>query len=203
MIGLLNSLRFALVSAGQNFYRNLAVSLAAVFTMALILLVIIGIGLPLYWLNETRRENGAKKLFAAGEPDPVRIDLFGDTIESMRRFDPASQRSHESLTELVLRPVSEVPLDSASVSRFREGWRELFGPPAAQDPIYASVSDGRRHPGMEHWAPLFHPTMENLLDYLPDAAVSFDSLSDDVLAARDRFVLERLKESRRRQRTPS
>ncbi len=134
--------------------------------------------------GEYATRGGILDLFPAGEPDPVRIDLFGDTIESLRRFDPTSQRSTGKLTELVLRPVSEVPLDPVSVSRFREAWRDLFGPGAATDPIYQSVSDGRRYPGIEHWTPLFHTGMETLLDYAPDASVSLDHQAEEVLAAR-------------------
>ncbi len=119
--------------------------------------------------GEYAMRGGIIDVFPAGEPDPVRLDLFGDTIESIRSFDPATQRSAAKRQRLTLRPVSEVPLDKESVARFRTGWRDLFGPDAAQDPIYLSISDGRRHPGMEHWVSLFHPAMENLLDYLPDA----------------------------------
>jgi transcription-repair coupling factor (superfamily II helicase) len=133
---------------------------------------------------------GIIDIFPAGEMDPVRLDLFGDTVESIRRFDATTQRSTDKVDRLELRPVSEVALDPASITRFREAWRELFGPDAAKDPIYQSISDGRRHPGMEHWAPLFHASMENLLDYLPDAAVSFDTQSDDVLAARLEMIAD-------------
>ena len=111
--------------------------------------------------GEYATRGGIIDLFPAGEPDPVRIDLFGDTIESLRRFDPTTQRSTGKLQELVLRPVSEVPLDPASISRFREAWRELFGPGAATDPLYQSISEGRRYPGIEHWAPLFHAAHGN------------------------------------------
>ena len=133
---------------------------------------------------------GILDLFPAGEPDPVRIDLFGDTIESLRRFDPTTQRSASRLTSLALRPVGEVPLDPASVTRFREGWRELFGPDAAQDPIYSAVSEGRRHPGIEHWAPLFQPEMETLPDYLPGVSTSLDHQADAVLAARLEMIAD-------------
>ena len=133
---------------------------------------------------------GIIDIFAAGEADPVRIDLFGDTVDSIRVFDPATQRSAGKRERLVLRPVSEVPLDRESVSRFRSAWRELFGPQAAEDPIYLSVSEGRRHPGMEHWTPLFHPQMETLLDYLPGASVSLDHQSDQVLTARLEMIAD-------------
>lgn len=131
---------------------------------------------------------GIVDIFPAGEPEPVRLDLFGDAIESIRRFDPATQRSGEAVARLMLRPVSETPLDRESIARFRSGWRDQFGPGAAADPIYASVSEGRRHPGMEHWVPLFHDRMETLLDYLPGAAVSLDHQADEVLAAREDMI---------------
>ena len=140
--------------------------------------------------GEYAMRGGIIDIFPAGEADPVRLDLFGDTIESIRVFDPTTQRSGAKRQRLSLRPVSEVPLDKEAISRFRTGWRELFGSDAAQDPIYLSISDGRRHPGMEHWVPLFHPTMENLLDYLPDASVSFDHQTEEVLAARLEMIAD-------------
>ena len=133
---------------------------------------------------------GIIDIFPSGEADPVRLDLFGDTIESIRTFDPATQRSAGKRGALSLRPVSEVPLGKESIARFRTQWRELFGQDAAKDPIYLSISDGRRHPGMEHWVPLFHPTMENLLDYLPDASVSLDHQTNEVLEARLEMIAD-------------
>jgi transcription-repair coupling factor (superfamily II helicase) len=140
--------------------------------------------------GEYAMRGGIIDIFPSGEPDPVRLDLFGDTIESIRVFDASSQRSAGKRTSLTLRPVSEVPLGKEAISRFRTGWRDLFGQEAAKDPLYLSISDGRRHPGMEHWVPLFHPTTENLLDYLPDAAVSLDHQSDDVLEARLEMIAD-------------
>ena len=133
---------------------------------------------------------GIVDIFPSGETDPVRLDLFGDTIESIRVFDPTTQRSAAKRPSLSLRPVSEVPLGKESIARFRTQWRELFGQDAAKDPIYLSISDGRRHPGMEHWVPLFHPTMENFLDYLPDAAVSLDHQTNEVLEARLEMIAD-------------
>jgi transcription-repair coupling factor (superfamily II helicase) len=140
--------------------------------------------------GEYAMRGGIIDIFPSGEPEPVRLDLFGDTIESIRVFDPSSQRSAGKRKSLSLRPVSEVPLGKDSIARFRSGWRDLFGQDAAKDPIYLSISDGRRHPGMEHWVPLFHPTMENLLDYLPDAAVSLDHQSDEVLESRLEMIAD-------------
>ena len=140
--------------------------------------------------GEYASRGGILDLFPAGEPAPVRLDLFGDQIESIRRFDPASQRSTDRLQALTLRPVSEVPLDPASVSRFREAYRELFGPGAAGDPLYVSVSEGHRHPGIEHWVPLFHERMDTLLDYLPGPAASLDHQAEEALAARLEMIAD-------------
>jgi len=133
---------------------------------------------------------GIIDLFAAGEPDPIRLDLFGDEIEDMRRFDTATQRSGRAVPELRLRPVGEVFLDEESRARFRAAYRDLFGAAAAEDPLYVSVSAGRRHPGMEHWAGLFHDHMATLLDYAPGASVSLDHQAEDVAAARFEMVAD-------------
>ena len=134
--------------------------------------------------GESSPRGGIIDIFPAGEAEPVRLDLFGDTIESIRRFDPSSQRSGAKLKQITLRPVSELPLDKDAISRFRTAWRELFGQAAAEDPAYHSISDGRRHPGIEHYVPLFHESMETLLDYLPGASISLDHQADEVLSAR-------------------
>jgi len=140
--------------------------------------------------GEYAMRGGIIDLFPAGSADPVRLDLFGDQIESIRAFDTSTQRSGAKLERFVLRPVSEVALDPEGVTRFRERWRELFTPKAATDPIYLSISDGRRHPGMEHWVPLFHDRMETLLDYLPGASVSLDHQDEEVLTARLEMIAD-------------
>ncbi len=140
--------------------------------------------------GEYAMRGGIIDIFPAGEPEPVRLDLFGDTVESIRRFDAATQRSAGKLDRLTLRPVSEVPLDRDAVSRFRAEWRELFGQKAAEDPIYLSISEGRRHSGMEHWVPLFHDGMETLLDYLPGASVTLDHQAEEVLTARLEMIAD-------------
>ncbi len=127
---------------------------------------------------------GIIDIFPSGESDPLRLDFFGDTVESVRRFDPATQRSTEKAQGFSLRPVSEVSLDPESVSRFRTAWRDIFGQAASSDPIYQAISEGRRFPGMEHWVPLFHETMETLPDYLLNPSVSFDTQAEEALTAR-------------------
>ncbi|HZH45320.1 MAG TPA: transcription-repair coupling factor [Roseococcus sp.] len=133
---------------------------------------------------------GILDLFPSGEAEPLRFDFFGDEIESIRRLDTATQRSGTPVDRLVLRPVGEVFLDAASIERFRTGYRELFTNAATDDPLYVSVSAGRRHPGMEHWAGLFHESMETLLDYLPAASVSLDYQAEEALAARLEMIAD-------------
>ncbi|MCE2920917.1 MAG: transcription-repair coupling factor, partial [Roseomonas sp.] len=133
---------------------------------------------------------GIIDLYPAGEPEPIRLDFFGDEIEDMRRFDTASQRSGKVVPALSLRPVGEVFLDEASRTRFRSGYRELFGAAAADDPLYGAISAGRRYPGMEHWAGLFHENMVPLLEYLPGAEISFDHQAEEVLKARLEMITD-------------
>jgi transcription-repair coupling factor (superfamily II helicase) len=120
---------------------------------------------------------GVIDVFPPSADEPVRLDLFGDTLESIRAFDPETQRSTRQLKEVSLLPVSEALLDKEAISRFRAGYLETFGA-AGDDPLYATVSEGGRRAGMEHWLPLFYPQMATLFDYLPDeAAVALDHLS--------------------------
>ncbi len=119
---------------------------------------------------------GVIDVFPPSAEEPVRLDLFGDTLESIRGFDPETQRSTRQLKEVSLLPVSEALLDKEAIARFRRGYVEAFGAPGG-DPLYETVSAGGRRAGMEHWLPLFYPEMATLLDYLPaEALVALDHL---------------------------
>ncbi|MDO8882157.1 transcription-repair coupling factor [Pseudotabrizicola sp.] len=117
---------------------------------------------------------GIIDIYPPGHPGPVRLDFFGDVLDGLRRFDPVTQRTVEKLTAVDLSPVSEVILDEASITRFRQAYRIEFGVGGADDPLYEAVSAGRKHQGMEHWLGLFHDRLETLFDYLPDASVMLD-----------------------------
>ena len=90
----------------------------------------------------------------------------------------------------MLRPVSEVLLDDEAIRRFRQRYREQFGATGNDDPLYESVSAGRRHVGMEHWLPLYYEQLETVFDYLPDAGVSFDHQAEDVFHHRLEQITE-------------
>jgi transcription-repair coupling factor (superfamily II helicase) len=112
---------------------------------------------------------GILDLFPAGESDGLRLDFFGDEIESVRRFDPATQRtSGDERGGFTLLPASETLLDDDSVKRFRSRYRERFGATATGDPIYQAVSEGRRLAGLDHWLPLFEERLDTLFEHLGD-----------------------------------
>jgi transcription-repair coupling factor (superfamily II helicase) len=127
---------------------------------------------------------GIVDLFPAGAAEPMRLDFFGETLETVRSFDPLSQRSTSKLDEVVLRPVGEVLLDDEAVRRFRSRYREQFGAIGTDDPLYESVSAGRRYVGMEHWLPLYYEQLETLFDYLPQAGISLDHQAEEVRSHR-------------------
>jgi transcription-repair coupling factor (superfamily II helicase) len=127
---------------------------------------------------------GIVDIFPPGAALPVRLDFFGDTLETARTFDIVSQRTVEAIRRIELAPASEVILDPDSIARFRTRYRETFGAAGLDDALYASVSAGRKHQGMEHWAPFFHPAMDTLFDYLPGAPVTMDHLVEDARDAR-------------------
>jgi len=129
---------------------------------------------------------GIIDLFPPGVPDPVRLDFFGDTLESIRSFDPESQRSTDQLRALDLVPVAEFQLTTETIRRFRTGYVQAFGAAGPDDLLYEAVSEGRRYPGMEHWLPLFHERLETLFDYLPGTPVATEPLAED--AAHERFA---------------
>ena len=127
---------------------------------------------------------GIIDLFPAGLPNPVRLDFFGDALESIRAFDPETQRTVGTLRSLDLVPMSEVQLTTESIKRFRQAYVAAFGAPTRDDRLYEAISEGRRYPGLEHWMPLFHDHLDTLLDYLPGIPVVFDALADDAAAER-------------------
>ena len=128
---------------------------------------------------------GLLDLYPSGLPHAIRLDFFGDEIETMRAFDPADQRTIGPAEPFTLMPASEALLDEESIKRFRTRYREQFGANATGDPLYQAVSDGRRLAGMEHWLPLFEERLETLFDHLaPGDIVLRDGGVDGAVASR-------------------
>lgn len=123
-------------------------------------------------------------VFPPAMTEPARVDFFGDEITGIRTFDPLSQRSTGLLESLSIDPASEVALDPASIGRFRDHWRELFGMNALADPVYESAVEGVRTPGMEHWLGLFFQTLDTFPDYLgKDWILAFTGDVEDAMRA--------------------
>ena len=152
--------------------------------------------------GEVALRGGIVDIFPPGAPEPLRLDLFGDTVEEIRTFDPLSQLTTGKTLRLDLRPASEIILDEAAIARFRSGYRAEFGAVTDGDPLYAAISEGRRHIGMEHWLPLFHERLETLFDYLPEAAVTLDYLAEEARDARLETIADHF-ETRRSMRQSS
>ena len=129
---------------------------------------------------------GLVDLFPSGSEQGLRLDFFGDEIESVRTFDPSDQRTTGRVDGFTLLPASEALLDEDTIKRFRTRYREKFGATATGDPLYQAISDGRRLAGMEHWLPLFEERLETLFEHLPENAVIVRD-AGDAGAAENRF----------------
>ena len=130
---------------------------------------------------------GIIDLWPPGADDPLRLDFFGATLDAIRTFDADTQLSTKQISEVELLPASEAPLDPESISRFRSGYVAAFGP-AGDDPLYEAVSAGRKHPGMEHWLPLFHIELDTLFDYLSNPLIFLSHQVDEAKKARLELV---------------
>ncbi len=127
---------------------------------------------------------GILDVFPPGRINPVRLDFFGDTLESIKAFDAETQRTKAVVQKLVLMPISEVAFGEGGIATFRAKYVELFGGNTVDDPLYQSISAGQRYPGQDHWLPLFHTKLETLFDYAEPVAVSFDHLVDEAVKQR-------------------
>lgn len=107
-------------------------------------------------------------IFPMGSQQPIRIDMFDDEIDTLRTFDPDSQRSVDQLTQIELLPAREFPLDEQAINHFRQRFRERFDVPHNNCPVYQDVSSGLAPAGIEYYLPLFFEQMANLVDYLPE-----------------------------------
>ena len=129
---------------------------------------------------------GIVDLYAPGMDAPVRLDFFGDTLESIRSFDAETQRTTEELRALDLVPMAEFQLTTDTIRLFRTGYVAAFGAAGPDDGLYQAVSEGRRVAGVEHWLPLFHPRLETLFDYLAATPVAIEPLAEE--AAHERLA---------------
>jgi len=133
---------------------------------------------------------GLVDVYPSDREQPVRVDFFGDTVETLRAFDPVTQRSLARIERLALQPVSEALLTRETAARFADRYLQEFGA-VADDPLYEAVRAGRAFPGMEHWLPLFYERLCCLFDYLPaEMPVVIGHLAEEAIAARQEMIGE-------------
>ncbi len=131
---------------------------------------------------------GIVDLWPPGHEQPLRLDFFGSTLDAIRRFDAETQLSDKTpVPEVSLLPASEAPLNADSISRFRSGYVATFGA-AGDDPLYESISAGRKTVGAEHWLPLFYDHLDTLFDYLPRCLVLLGHQAEESKTARLELV---------------
>ncbi|MEO0636399.1 MAG: transcription-repair coupling factor [Pseudomonadota bacterium] len=127
---------------------------------------------------------GILDLYPPALDAPVRLDFFGDTLETVRSFDAETQRTLAQLKRVDLVPMSEIVLTPDAIARFRRNYISTFGAAKPEDTLYQAISEGRRHPGMEHWLPLFHEALEPLSTYFGEAPVLLDHLAREAIVQR-------------------
>ncbi|MFC3705757.1 transcription-repair coupling factor [Devosia honganensis] len=131
---------------------------------------------------------GLVDLYPASAEAPLRFDFFGSQLESIRTFDPDSQRTTGTLKRIDLTPMSEVVLNEDTIRRFRQNYTAAFGGNTVDDTLYASVSGGARYSGTEHWLPFFYEHLDRLADYVGDAPFVFDDQVTEAFAEREEQI---------------
>lgn len=133
---------------------------------------------------------GLIDLFPASEEAPLRFDFFGSILETIRTFDPDTQRTTGTLQDFALAPMSEIVLNDDTVRRFRQNYTKTFGGNTADDPLYAAISSGQRFPSMEHWLPFFYEKMDSLADYCGTTPFVFDDQTRQAFAERQAQIAD-------------
>jgi transcription-repair coupling factor (superfamily II helicase) len=110
-------------------------------------------------------------VYPMGSDLPVRVELFDDEIESIRWFDPETQRTEKKADKIELLPGREVPLNDEGINRFRQNFRDRFATDFTKNALYRDVSEGIPSPGIEYFLPLFYESTSNIFTYLPDSAL--------------------------------
>ncbi|WP_409419668.1 transcription-repair coupling factor [Marinomonas sp. RS-M-Aa-14] len=107
-------------------------------------------------------------VYPMGADNPIRIDWFDNDIDSIRWFDPETQRSINKVTEIKMLPAKEFPTTAQGIQQFRQAFRERFDTNPLSSPIYQDISSGIIPAGVEYYLPLFFEQTASVFDYLPD-----------------------------------
>ncbi|OIQ03019.1 MAG: transcription-repair coupling factor [Zetaproteobacteria bacterium CG06_land_8_20_14_3_00_59_53] len=137
--------------------------------------------------GEFAARGGILDIWPATEDQPLRLDMFGDTVDSIRRFDVETQRSAETLDQFISVPVREVILDEAGKQTFAAAFRARF-PHLRKHPMLTSAEAGRPHPGIESLLPLAYESTARLKDYLPEGTPAI--AAEDIDSSRLTFAAQ-------------
>jgi transcription-repair coupling factor (superfamily II helicase) len=136
-------------------------------------------------------------IFPMGSDTPLRIDLFDEQVDSVRSFDPETQRSGDRLERLDLLPAREFSLGTDSTRDFRRRFRTRFEGDLTRMPLYRDVGEGLAPAGIEYYLPLFFEATASLFDYLPQGTVvALPATHDEILDAAWKSIEERFEERR-------
>lgn len=124
-----------------------------------------------YEHGEFAQRGSIMDIFPMGSHEPFRIELFDDEIETLRSFDPESQRSVEKVKSVTLLPANEFPFDLESRKSFIQRWHGEFPDCPKESPIYQDIRSGIKPLGIEYYLPLFFESLSSITDYLPNDAV--------------------------------
>jgi len=136
-------------------------------------------------------------LYPMGSRLPLRLDLFDDEIETLRCFDPETQRTLNQIESIELLPAKEYDTSEAGIAQFRLAFREYFGANARKTEVYKRVSEGQTIDGLEYYLPLFHNKTATIFDYLPQNTLFFDqadieqAMTQNGLAFHERYEIGR------------
>ncbi|EJF75900.1 transcription-repair coupling factor [Bartonella alsatica] len=139
-------------------------------------------------IGEFAVRGGIIDIFSPVDVEPLRLDFFGDILETIRVFDSETQRTTSKRTEFLLHSMSEVVLTPEFISRFKRNYIRTFGVSQKNNILYESISQGRRFSGMEHWLPFFYEHLDNFFDYCDDLPVVFEYLIEEALNERYRLI---------------
>jgi len=132
--------------------------------------------------GEFAQRGGLLDLFPMGAAQPFRLEWFDDELDSIRPFDPETQRSEGQVAEVRLLPAREFPLDDAGITQFRRAWRAAFGPETERALAFREVSAGRAPAGVETWLPLFFERETGTTSAATSLATLFAYLPQPTLA---------------------
>ena len=127
-------------------------------------------------------------LYPMGSQLPYRVDLFDDEIDTLRAFDPETQRTVNKVDDIRMLPAREADLDDAGIRRFRASWHDTFEGNPRDCPVYNDVSAGLPPSGVEYYLPLFFDQLSTLFDYLPPAVRAISV--GEVDTAVDKFLTD-------------